>query len=195
MEIGFQTSNGQTNPKVFPLRPPVCFEIVAALVNSKGKKGETKQKGGLGNVMHPVDQHWRQESFKSIWEFRAMDQLLDYIKVCFLCLLNSINEMAYDVLKEQSSCSILYLKNAWAELCKTYLLEEKWYHNGYTPTFEEYMKHAWISVGGPLSLVHHIFSVTKTTTKEALECLEKHPAKIAGHAMIVRLSNDLVSSQ
>ncbi|KAK2986064.1 hypothetical protein RJ640_011505, partial [Escallonia rubra] len=83
----------------------------------------------------------------------------------------------------------------WAELCKTYLLEEKWYHNGYTPTFEEYMKHAWISVGGPLSLVHHVFSVTKTTTKEALECLEKHPAKIAGHAMIVRLSNDLVSSQ
>ncbi|KAK2986063.1 hypothetical protein RJ640_011504 [Escallonia rubra] len=36
------------------------------------------------------------------WEFRAMDQLLDYIKVCFLCLLNSINEMAYDVLRNRS---------------------------------------------------------------------------------------------
>ncbi|KAK2999106.1 hypothetical protein RJ639_040047 [Escallonia herrerae] len=38
-----------------------------------------------------------------IWEFSAVDQLLDYIQICFLCLLNSINETAYDVLKEQSS--------------------------------------------------------------------------------------------
>ncbi|CAL5356703.1 unnamed protein product [Camellia sinensis] len=74
------------------------------------------------------------------WDISAMEQLPDYMKICFLALFNSINEMAYDALKEQGLHIILHLKKV-----------AKWYYNGYTPTFEEYMKNAWISVSGTSS--------------------------------------------
>ncbi|KAK2989404.1 hypothetical protein RJ640_000379 [Escallonia rubra] len=155
------------------------------------------------------------------WEIAAMDQLPDYMKICFLALYNSINEMAYDVLKEQDTLVISYFTNSvqadplthwlhrfwvfsdfinllclqWAELCKTYLTEAKCYHHGYTPTFVEYMKMACISIGAPLTLVHAYFSVTNPAAKEALECLEKLPDIILWSSMITRLSNDLGTSQ
>ncbi|KAJ0082878.1 hypothetical protein Patl1_10218 [Pistacia atlantica] len=41
-----------------------------------------------------------------------------------------------------------------ADLCKNYLLEAKWYKDGYTPTLKEYMDDAWISIGAPVMLIH-----------------------------------------
>ena len=41
-----------------------------------------------------------------------MENLPDYMKICFLALHNSINEMAYDVLKEQGLDTIKYLKKS-----------------------------------------------------------------------------------
>ena len=35
------------------------------------------------------------------WDIKAMKQLPDYMKICFLVLYNTVNEMAYDILKEQ----------------------------------------------------------------------------------------------
>ncbi|GMY06370.1 myrcene synthase, chloroplastic-like, partial [Fagus crenata] len=86
------------------------------------------------------------------WNIDAMDQLPDYMKICFLALHNSINEMAFDTLKEQGFHNVRYLKKAWANLCRSYLLEAKWYYNGYTPTFQEYIETAWISISAPTIL-------------------------------------------
>ncbi|CAL5435427.1 unnamed protein product [Camellia sinensis] len=44
------------------------------------------------------------------WDISAMEQLPDYMKICFLALFNSINEMAYDALKEQGLHIISHLK-------------------------------------------------------------------------------------
>ena len=41
-----------------------------------------------------------------------MDQLPDYMKICFLALHNSVNEMALDTVKEQRFHIIEYLKKA-----------------------------------------------------------------------------------
>ena len=41
-----------------------------------------------------------------------MDQLPEYMKICFLALFNSTNEMAYDALKEHGSHIVSYLKKA-----------------------------------------------------------------------------------
>ncbi|GMN30025.1 hypothetical protein TIFTF001_047980 [Ficus carica] len=45
------------------------------------------------------------------WEINDMDQLPDYMKICFLATYNAVNEMGYDVLKEQGLLIIKYLKN------------------------------------------------------------------------------------
>ncbi|GMP98058.1 hypothetical protein CsSME_00046089 [Camellia sinensis var. sinensis] len=130
-----------------------------------------------------------------VWDISAMEQLPDYMKICFLALFNSTNEMAYDALKEQGLHIISHLKKVWADICKSYLLEAKWYYNRYTPTFEEYMNNAWISISAPLMLVHAYFFDSKTVTKEASECLlESYPNIIRWSSIIFRLSDDLGTS-
>jgi hypothetical protein len=39
-----------------------------------------------------------------------MDRIPDHIKLCFLALFNSVNEMAYDILKYQGVDILPYLK-------------------------------------------------------------------------------------
>ncbi|KAK4572350.1 hypothetical protein RGQ29_030690 [Quercus rubra] len=128
------------------------------------------------------------------WDINAMDQLPDYMKICFLALHNSVNEMALDTVKEQRFHIIEYLKKAWVDLCRSYLLEAKWYYNRYTPSLQEYIENAWISIAAPTILVHAYFFVTNPITKEALDCLEEYPNIIRWSAIILRLADDLGTS-
>ncbi|XP_058006376.1 terpene synthase 10 [Hevea brasiliensis] len=125
------------------------------------------------------------------WDVNAIEQLPDYMKLCFLSLYNTINEIAFDVLKEQEFHIIPYLKKA---TCKSYLLEAKWYHSGYTPSLQEYLHNAWISSAAPVMLVHAYFLVKSPITNDALKCLEEYSNKIRCSSMIVRLADDLGTS-
>ncbi|KAL5568200.1 hypothetical protein UlMin_024775 [Ulmus minor] len=128
------------------------------------------------------------------WDMDAVDELPDYMKLCFLILHNFIHEMAFDVLKEQKLLCIRNLKKVWADLCRSYLVEAKWHYNGYMPSLEEYMENAWISIGGPVVLTHAFFSVTNPIQEKALECLEKYSSIIRSSSMIVRFADDLGTS-
>ncbi|KAJ8628078.1 hypothetical protein MRB53_021385 [Persea americana] len=46
------------------------------------------------------------------WDLKAMEQLPEYMKTCFLALYNSINEIGYEILKEEGHNVIPYLRNA-----------------------------------------------------------------------------------
>ncbi|WMV40289.1 hypothetical protein MTR67_033674, partial [Solanum verrucosum] len=127
-------------------------------------------------------------------DVKAMDQLPNYMKVCYLALFNSITEIAYEVLKEQGINIIPYLTKSWADLCKALLREAKWYYNGYTPSLEEYMDNAWMSIGIPVIVINVFFCVTNPITKEAIESLSKYPHIIRCSATIIRLADDLATS-
>ncbi|XP_048233291.1 terpene synthase 10-like isoform X2 [Ricinus communis] len=128
------------------------------------------------------------------WDVNAMDQLPEYMKLCFLALHNSINEIGYDVLRKQGLYVIPYLKKAWADLCKSYLVEAKWYYSGYTPTMQEYMDNAWISISAPVILVHAYFLEGSPASNEALKSLKEYPDIIRWSSMILRFANDLGTS-
>ncbi|OIT20040.1 PREDICTED: (-)-camphene/tricyclene synthase, chloroplastic-like [Nicotiana attenuata] len=128
------------------------------------------------------------------WDIKAMEQLPDYMKICYLALFNSTNEMAYDILKEKGINFLPYFTKQWADLCKAYLREARWYYNGYTPTLEEYIDNAWISIATPLILVHAFPLVTNPITKEAMESLNKYPDIIRRCAIINRFLDDLGTS-
>jgi (-)-alpha-terpineol synthase len=74
-------------------------------------------------------------------------------------------------------------------------LEAKWYHSRYTPSLQEYIQNAWISVSSPVLIVHAYFFVTNPITKEGLDCLEEYPDIIRWSSMIVRLADDLGTSK
>ncbi|XP_065873531.1 terpene synthase 10-like isoform X1 [Euphorbia lathyris] len=128
------------------------------------------------------------------WEVTEIEHLPDYMKICFVCLHNTINEIGYDVLKEKGFHIIPYLKKAWVDLCEAYLLEAKWYHSRYTPTVEEYTENAWISISGPVILVHVFFLTQDKITFDSLKYLKEYPEIVRLSSLVLRLANDLGTS-
>uniref|UniRef100_A0A6I9QJY5 Terpene synthase 10 n=1 Tax=Elaeis guineensis var. tenera TaxID=51953 RepID=A0A6I9QJY5_ELAGV len=129
------------------------------------------------------------------WDVSAMEQLPDYMKTCFLALINTTNGTAYYILKEKGIDIIPCLRKAWADLCKSFLVEANWYHSGYTPTFKEYLDNAWISSSCPVLLTHAYFCVSTEITKEGLECTMSYPDIVQYTSKIFRLCNDLAGSK
>ncbi|XP_050136069.1 tricyclene synthase EBOS, chloroplastic-like [Malus sylvestris] len=128
------------------------------------------------------------------WDIKAVENLPDYMKLCFLALYNTGNKMIYDTLKKQGENVLPYVTKVWADLYKAFLKETTWCYNKHTPTFEEYIDNAWISVSAVVFLVHTYFLLNPKITKQALECLENHHSLLHWPSLIFRLSNDLSTS-
>ncbi|XP_042959907.1 myrcene synthase, chloroplastic-like [Carya illinoinensis] len=128
------------------------------------------------------------------WDVNAVEQLPYYLQICFLSVHNTVNEMAFDILKEKGCNIIWYMKKAWADLCRSYMVEVNWFYNGYTPSLQEYFECGWITVGISNILVHCYFLITNPITEEALELLKEYPAIIRLSTFIIRLEDDLGTS-
>ncbi|KAK8358961.1 hypothetical protein V6Z11_A04G062700 [Gossypium hirsutum] len=59
------------------------------------------------------------------WDINEIQRLPDYMKIYYHALYNSVNEMAFDTIKEQGIDVIPFLKKVWTDLCKAYLVEAK----------------------------------------------------------------------
>nr|QPL17964.1 terpene synthase [Lathyrus odoratus] len=125
------------------------------------------------------------------WEINAIEPLPHYMKIWFHAVYNHVNEIAFETLKRSGNNITSYLKKAWTDQCKAYLKEAKWYHNGYTPSLEEYMENAWITIGVPNILIHTYFFVSLTFKMEDLSGLEENFNIIRFSGMLLRLANDL----
>ncbi|MBA0802789.1 hypothetical protein Gohar_013060 [Gossypium harknessii] len=117
------------------------------------------------------------ESFTDVvqrWDLGTVENLPDYMELCFLALYNSINEMAYETLRDHGQNILPYLRKAWADLCKAFLKEANWANSKHIPTFQEYLENAWLSVSGHLCLVYTYFLQRTNITIEALHSLEHY---------------------
>ncbi|KAG8477932.1 hypothetical protein CXB51_027616 [Gossypium anomalum] len=101
------------------------------------------------------------------WDLGAVENLPDYMELCFLALYNSINEMAYETLRDHGQNILPYLRKAWADLCKAFLKEANWAH------------------------IHTYFLQRANITIEALHSLEHYHDVIRWPSIIFRLCNDL----
>ncbi|KAK4269684.1 hypothetical protein QN277_022810 [Acacia crassicarpa] len=129
------------------------------------------------------------------WDVNAMDILPDYMKICFLALYNFVHEEALEFLKENGHNVIPLLRKMWADLCKAYLVEAKWFNSNYKPSLHDYLENAWISSSGPVILVHSYLLLQSTTTTEDLFCFQEYSDIIRFSSIILRLTDDLGSSQ
>ncbi|KAI5604244.1 hypothetical protein BDE02_01G275300 [Populus trichocarpa] len=128
------------------------------------------------------------------WDINALDQLPYYMKISFFALFQSINEIGYNILKEQGINVVPSMKKLWGDLCRAFLKEAKWYYAGYTPTLQEYLDNAWLSISGQVILGHAFFLVTNQLTEEAVRCCMEYPDLIRHSSTIVRLADDLGTS-
>ncbi|XP_021732097.1 tricyclene synthase EBOS, chloroplastic-like [Chenopodium quinoa] len=129
------------------------------------------------------------------WNINAIDELPDYMKLTFLALYNTVNEIGYEILKQKGFNCIPYLKKTWEDMIKAFLVEAKWLQNNQIPTFEEYLNNGWVSVSGVVALTHVFFFVSPEITPEALHCLRNNHDILRLPSMVFRLSNDLATSE
>ncbi|XP_019167683.1 PREDICTED: tricyclene synthase EBOS, chloroplastic-like [Ipomoea nil] len=129
------------------------------------------------------------------WDLDGVKDLPDYMKICFLALYNTVNELGYDTVKEQGVNSIPILAKKWADMCEAFLVEATWNSNKVTPSLKDYLENAWVSVSGSVILSHTYFLVTQNITHEALDALQNYNDLLRWSSMIFRLCNDLGTSK
>ncbi|KAL4563583.1 hypothetical protein LXL04_027626 [Taraxacum kok-saghyz] len=130
----------------------------------------------------------------SRWDTHLLEKLPHYMKICFLGFYNSINETTYNTLTTTGFLILPYLKKAWADLCKAYLVEAQWYHSGHTPTLKEYLDNACVSISAPVILMHLKFLTSFSTKEEISQGMKRVENIVRYSSLILRLANDLGTS-
>nr|QIQ56012.1 cembratrien-15-ol synthase 31 [Eremophila lucida] len=124
------------------------------------------------------------------WDTEVINQLPDYMQICYLAINNFVNEVAYNVLKEQGSIIIPYLRDSFVDIISSYYQEAKWYHNGQTPSMEEYLENGW-RTGGYQGLQFIYFLTTNPIKEEAVQSLYEYHNIIRLPSLIARLVDDI----
>ncbi|XP_031098471.1 (-)-germacrene D synthase-like [Ipomoea triloba] len=79
------------------------------------------------------------------WDPSVVNELPEYMRLCYVSLLDVYAEMEKELAVKGESYRINYAKNEIKKLLGAYYQEAKWYHDGYSPKFEEYMKVALVT--------------------------------------------------
>ncbi|KAJ4906034.1 hypothetical protein Rs2_09692 [Raphanus sativus] len=129
------------------------------------------------------------------WDVNRLDELPEYMRLCFLVVYNEVNSIGCDILRKKNINVIPFLKKSWADVCNAYLVEAIWYKRGHKPNMEEYMQNAWKSIAAPTIFVHFYCVFSDQLSIQVLETLSEHQQKIVRcSASVFRLANDLVTS-
>ncbi|XP_043725700.1 alpha-farnesene synthase-like [Telopea speciosissima] len=128
------------------------------------------------------------------WEDKKIDHLPDYMKICFVELHGTTNEISSGVQKDQNRNIMVHLKKVWTDFCKSLLVEAKWYNSGYSPSLQEYLDNAWISSSGAILIIHSYFALAQETSNDGVGFLETNRDLVYHPSMIIRLCNDLGTS-
>ncbi|KDP32232.1 hypothetical protein JCGZ_13839 [Jatropha curcas] len=129
------------------------------------------------------------------WDLSAIESLPEYMKICYMALYNTTNDIAYMVLKQNGWSIVPHLKRTWIDMFEAFLTEAKWFKNGYVPTLEEYLVNGVTTGGTYMALVHSFFLLGQGVTKETITMLEPYPDLFTSAGKILRLWDDLGTSR
>ncbi|MED6205009.1 hypothetical protein PIB30_014004 [Stylosanthes scabra] len=128
------------------------------------------------------------------WDVNAINNLPDYMTLCFLALYNTVNEIAFNIFRDHAVKCLPYLKKAWCDLCKSFLQEAKWSKNKVVPGLKEYLKNGSVSCSGGVCLIHSFFLLNQEITEPALHSLTNYHDLLRSSSTVFRISNDLATS-
>ncbi|XP_021801445.1 (-)-alpha-pinene synthase-like [Prunus avium] len=129
------------------------------------------------------------------WNVNCMDELPEYMQIFYRTLLNVFNEIEEEMVKEGRAYRAYYAKEAWKNAAKAYFDEAKWFHEGYIPSMEEYMRVATASAGHTTLTTMSLLGMGDIVTKESFEWLLNDPKILRASNTIGRLMLDIVSSK
>ncbi|KAD1930831.1 hypothetical protein E3N88_00789 [Mikania micrantha] len=126
------------------------------------------------------------------WDMNEMEQLPEYMKICFTTLYNTNNEICGKVLRERGLSIQPFLYKTWLDMAEAYMLETKWVKRGILPSLKGYIENGVITSGTCMALVHLQFLILDGVTIEnAQHLLDSYPKFFTLAGTILRLWDDL----
>ncbi|KAL2331792.1 hypothetical protein Fmac_019373 [Flemingia macrophylla] len=129
------------------------------------------------------------------WDLDAMEQLPEYMKICYMALYNTVHESAYRIQKEHGKTVVNCLKRTWMDIFDAYLKEAKWFNNKYVPTLREYLDNGVISSASCMALVYATLLVGNDLSKNTISMMNPYPRIFCCSGEILRLWDDLGTSR
>ncbi|RZB75740.1 (-)-germacrene D synthase [Glycine soja] len=128
------------------------------------------------------------------WDICCLDDLPEYMKVCYMEILNVYEEIEEEMRKQGKVYCIKYAKKEMKRLIKAHMAEARWLHCNHTPTIEEYMQVRIVSSGYSM-VITICFVGMKDTTEEVLIWATSDPIIIGAASIISRLMDDIVGNE
>ncbi|XWS10384.1 hypothetical protein CRYUN_Cryun39dG0073000 [Craigia yunnanensis] len=125
------------------------------------------------------------------WEIGALDELLGYTKVIYKAVLDVFDEIDDEARKQGRSNFVPYARDLFMELVNGYQWETKWYHDGYIPTFEEYMTVSQKTTSNEIFIATSF--IGNGASVEAFEWQRTDPKIMKATNFIGRLMDNIVS--
>lgn len=126
------------------------------------------------------------------WDINRLDQLPDYMKLCYSELLTVYKEMEDLMTKQGKSYRVRFAIEAIKKQCQAYYDEAKWLHENVTPSVEEYMSIALVSSGYNLLAITSFVGMNDSITEDTFTWAFSDPKILRASTIICRLMNDIV---
>ncbi|XVF77135.1 hypothetical protein PTKIN_Ptkin14bG0016500 [Pterospermum kingtungense] len=124
------------------------------------------------------------------WDIKCMDQLPDYMKISYKALLDVYEEMK-QLLPEGRRYRVEYARKEMIRLAQAYMLEAKWTHQKYKPTFDEFRANQWLSSGYASLAITALVGLGDVVTPETFKWATDDPKIIRASAIICRFMDDI----
>ncbi|XP_010545879.1 PREDICTED: (E)-beta-ocimene synthase, chloroplastic-like [Tarenaya hassleriana] len=125
------------------------------------------------------------------WDVNRLEELPEYMRLCFLLLYNTVNEIGFDVVRDKRINVIPYLKDAWTGYCKCLLREAKWYKNGDNPSLDEYMQNTMVLASIVLQQLYCACYSDKNSDTILDTASDNYRSVTESSMTVLRLANDL----
>ncbi|KAK4846715.1 hypothetical protein QYF36_021171 [Acer negundo] len=135
--------------------------------------------------------HQRELAEIQRWDLDAMEHIPEYMKICYMALYNTTNEISFRILKEHGWNVVRLLKRTWIDIFEAQLAEAKWFNKGYVPNLEEYLANGVTTGGTYMALVHAFYLIGQGVKKETAAIMEPYPELFSCAGKILRLWDDL----
>ncbi|XVF85379.1 hypothetical protein PTKIN_Ptkin17bG0113000 [Pterospermum kingtungense] len=124
------------------------------------------------------------------WDIKCMDQLPDYMKIIYKALLDVYEEMK-QLLPEERQYRVEYARNEMIRLAQAYMLEAKWMHQKYKPTFEEFKANSLLTTGYAMLAITSFVGMGDVVTPETFKWADNDPKIIKASTIICRFMDDI----
>lgn len=127
------------------------------------------------------------------WDLEAMEGLPEYMKICYMALYNTTNEVCYKVLRDTGRIVLLNLKSTWIDMIEGFMEEAKWFNGGSAPKLEEYIENGVSTAGAYMAFAHIFFLIGEGVTHQNSQLFTQkpYPKVFSAAGRILRLWDDL----